>query len=354
MSAILNRSAGWARAALVVGIAWLWLIGGVVEAAVSVTNVRVAQRAGTKLVDVDYDVVGGTGAVTVAMMVSSDGGATWTVPVKTVTGAVGGVTAGLNLRMTWDAGADWNGQYSAQTRVRVVMSDAPAGMVAVVGGTLPASSPLGAVAVGTFSIGKYEVTWGEFQPVRTWAAANGYDIGSVGAGTGTNYPVTNVTWYQAVKWCNARSEKEGKTPVYKVSGVVYRTGNSVPTVDASANGYRLPTEAEWEWAARGGLQSLGYTYSGSNTVGDVAWYSGNNAPTGTKVVGTKAGNEIGLYDMSGNVFEWCFDASGASRVNRGGDWLNTASDCTVVYRNGNTPAISFTSYGFRVASSSVP
>jgi formylglycine-generating enzyme required for sulfatase activity len=315
--------------------------------------VRAAQRAGTKLVDIDYDVAGATSPVEVRLQVSPDGGATWAVPVTSVTGAVGySVTARSNLRITWNAGVDWYGQYSTQMRFRVVVYDP---FVTVVGGTLPSTSLLGAVPVSTFYIGTYEVQWGEFQAVRTWAAANGYDIGSVGAGSGSNYPVTNVSWYQAVKWCNARSEQEGKTPVYTVGGVVYRTGDQVPVVNTSANGYRLPSEKEWEWAARGGTQTNGYTYSGSNDINAVAWYSGNSG-SATHVVGTKAANELGTHDMNGNVSEWCFDASGPSRVFRGGSWSTFADYCAVRYRLNfyANPTYSDDNIGFRLALSSVP
>jgi hypothetical protein len=243
-------------------------------------------------------------------------------------------------------------------RFRVAVDDlvAPSGFVTVLGGTLPSTSLLGAVEVSRFYIGKYEVQWGEFQTVRTWAASNGYDIGSVGAGSGSNYPVTDVSWYQAVKWCNARSEKEGKTPVYTVGGVVYRTGDQVPVVNASANGYRLPSEKEWEWAARGGTQTHGYAYSGSNDVNAVAWYY-ENSGLATHLVGTKAANELGTYDMSGNVWEWCFDdydGSGTYRVIRGGSWDYIAGLCAVGYRSLNIPTDGNNSFGFRLVLSSVP
>jgi formylglycine-generating enzyme required for sulfatase activity len=230
--------------------------------------------------------------------------------------------------------------------------------VKVEGGTLPDSSALGAVAVSTFYIGKYEVRWREFQAVRDWGVANkGYDLQGVGAGSGSNYPVTNVTWYQAVKWCNARSEMEGKTPVYTVGGVVYRTGDQVPVVNASANGYRLPSEKEWEWAARGGTKKHGYVYSGSDNIDAVAWYEFSSG-SATHVVGTRAANELGTYDMSGNVWEWCFDdddGSGTLRVIRGGSWDIAAEYCAVGLRgNHGDPTIGNSHVGFRLALSSVP
>jgi formylglycine-generating enzyme required for sulfatase activity len=267
------------------------------------------------------------------------------------------VPVGTGKVITWNAGTDWLGNYSTAMRFEVKVDDgvvpAPEGFAYVAAGALPDdSSWAGAQAVDGFFMAKTEVTWSEFQTVRTWAAANGYDIGSVGAGTGPNRPVTDVSWHQAIKWCNAHSEKDGLSPVYKVDTAVYRTGNSVPTVDATANGYRLPSEKEWEFAARGGVKTNGYVYSGSNDINAVAWYSSNSGSS-TQDVATKLANELGISDMSGNVWEWCFDASGSFRVNRGGSW-NDGDGCRVAYRHSYNPEFSLYFIGFRVARSSVP
>ena len=131
--------------------------------------------------------------------------------------------------------------------------------------------------------------------------------------------------------------------------------------------FRMPTEAEWEYAARGGSKSKGYQYSGSNNIGDVAWYEGNSGKK-THAVKTKKANELGLYDMSGNVWEWCSDwkgdytsspavdptglDSGGWRVYRGGSWYNDARGCRVAVRNGYFPSHRNNAFGFRLVLSS--
>jgi formylglycine-generating enzyme required for sulfatase activity len=211
----------------------------------------------------------------------------------------------------------------------------PPNMVLVNGGTLPQGSELAGQQVETFQIGKYEVTWDEWQTVRDWAVKNGYgDLAGVGSGAGDNHPVESVSWYDVVKWCNAKSEKEGLTPVYQANGATFKSGQIEPTINSAANGYRLPTDAEWEWAARGGVLSQGYTYSGSNDVDAVAWYIYNSGST-THEIGTKASNELGIFDMSGNVWELVFDAyDGSLRRLRGTGFGNHEDSATVANRDG--------------------
>jgi formylglycine-generating enzyme required for sulfatase activity len=151
---------------------------------------------------------------------------------------------------------------------------------------------------------------------------------------------------------------EGLDPVYGVKGQegyycqqeFGSKGSDKIVLKPRANGYCLPTEAEWEWAARGGLHSKGYNYAGSNNLNDVGWYTENSGYV-AHAIGEKANNEIGLYDMSGNVCEWCWDFHGYDRRLRGGCWTYRENGCAVSFRLSNYPTASDLAYGFRIARS---
>jgi len=199
------------------------------------------------------------------------------------------------------------------------------------------------VTVPDFYIGKYEVTQKE------WIEVMGSNPSKF---RGDNLPVETVNWYDCVEYCNKRSTKAGLKPYYNIDKDKKDPNNTnaiddikwTVTINEDANGYRLPTEAEWEYAASGGQMSKNYTYSGSDNIDDVAWYwknSGDHYLTGTwawatlvsnhnktKPAGSKRPNELGLYDMAGNVREWCWDwheRNGADdlpgRIWRGGGWI---------------------------------
>jgi formylglycine-generating enzyme required for sulfatase activity len=247
--------------------------------------------------------------------------------------------------------------------------------------------PLHSVYVSAFYMDKFEVTKGLWDQVRNWSLTNGYTFDYVGSGKAANHPVQSIDWYDMVKWCNARSEQEGRAPAYYTdSGMtqVYRTGQTAPYVNWNA-GYRLPTEAEWEKASRGGAAGHRFPWTDVDTIShsQANYYSDPSytydvSPTRgfnpafvdgvlpyTAPVGSFAPNGYGLYDMAGNVWEWCWDwagdypsdpqtdprgpATGSTRVGRGGNWDYYAEHCRDSYRYGNSPDYTALNVGFRCA-----
>ena len=275
--------------------------------------------------------------------------------VKKVTGAVGkNVQAGANRQITWNVLEEYDRfvadgvrfkveTYGAETQTFTV-NGVSFTMVDVEGGkfTMGATSeqgtsdpyddeyPTHSVTLSDFAIGETEVTQ------ELWRAVMGNNPSHF---SGTNLPVERVSWNDCQTFIQKLNQLTGKN-------------------------FRLPTEAEWEYAARGGKKSKGYKYAGSNTLSDVAWYKDNSSDR-THPVKQKQANELGLYDMSGNVYEWCQDwfgtysssaqtnpkgpSSGSGRVGRGGSWSYLARNCRVSYRNSNTPTGYYNRLGLRLA-----
>ncbi len=298
----------------------------------TITNVQ-ARQEGLEII-ITYDMAGGMNAwekEEIMLDVSTDGGRNY----ETVTNARGdigkNVKPGKRKEINFIPQNDLSG---LNANFKVVVFSPPPGMVFVEGGTFQMGSnsesdekPIHTVTVSSFFMDKTEVTQAEYRKVMGHNPSNfsGCD----------DCPVEQVSWYGAV----AYAKKVGK---------------------------RLPTEAEWEYAARGGNKSKGYRYSGSNNLDAVAWSRVNSGHNKTHPVAEKQPNELGLYDMSGNVWEWCSDwysdsyyrsspksgpkgpNSGASRVFRGGGWSSSGNGCRVAIRPGGHPYGSVDVVGFRL------
>ncbi len=319
----------------------------------TVTNV-VARQVGNT-VEVSYDL---DKQADVSLLLSRDGGANYAATPKSLSGDAGnGVTPGRK-KIVWNLlqdGSEWNIE---RARFKVVaernnkMTFTANGvsftMILVEGGTftmgatseqgLDAESdekPAHSVTLSDYYIGQTEVTQALWRTV----------MGSNPAyfQKGDKYPVEKVSWDECQQF------------VQKL--------NSLLSSQLGGKRFALPTEAQWEYAARGGKKSNGYKYSGSNTLGNVAWYDSNSASI-THPVATKSPNELGIYDMSGNVWEWCQDwygsyssasqtnpigaSSGSDRVRRGGSWGNDAGICRVSNRDDYAPAYRYSNLGLRL------
>jgi len=259
-----------------------------------------AARVGVPYVDGNLTATGGKPTYTYSVKAGSSLPGNFTLTSNKITGTP--ATAGT-YTFTLIVKDSQTPQKSEERVFSLVVRSDATDMITVLGGMSAANLNFPGQVVQTFQIGKFEVTWEEWQKVRTYAIPKFYDLTGIGTGTASTHPVTNVNYFDLVKWCNAKSEMEGLTPVYMVNGSVYKTGQRTPSINASANGYRLPSEIEWEWAASGGGLYNGCLYSGSDDLNEVAWNNANSS--GPKPVGTKLPNELGIYDMTGNVNEWC-------------------------------------------------
>ena len=320
----------------------------------TVTNVVARQIGNT--VEITYDL---DEPSKVTLLFSRDGGETYPEKPKSVSGDVGNYISAGHNKIIWDLFADGSDWDIARARFKVeavlqekltfIVEGVSFTLISVRGGTFTMGctseqgsacdvdeKPCHQVTLDDYYIGQTEVTQG------LWKAVMGSNPSNFQKGD--NYPVEQVSWNDCGKFINRL--------------------NRLLSDQLGEKRFTLPTEAEWEYAARGGHKnSTSYKYSGSNEIHSVAWYDGNSGST-THPVAQKTANALGIYDMSGNVYEWCYDwygsysssaevnpngsSSGSARVLRGGSWYDLAKYCRVAYRGSNTPTNRYGNFGLRL------
>ena len=389
-----------------------------------VTNVTAVQQPSTKLVSIGYDVFDADGDTqSVSIAISTNSGTSFDLTAANFSGDVGlGIATGVNKQIVWDVGADWNWNYSSNLRFKVTANDSviPPDMALIPAGAFQMGDtfseghsdelPLHDVYVDTFYMDKYEVSNEKMRKIMQWAFDNGKITATVATATNLegnqqelldlnssycqisfsnnntfvvdvgklNYPCVEVTWYGSQAYCNYKSDMEG------LERCIMFTNWSC---NWNANGYRLPTEAEWEKAVRGSAPGMRFPWSDTNIITHTKSnynssnsYSYDVSPTRgyhptfnmgtypyTSPGGYFAANDYGLYDMAGNVWEWNNDrwgenwysdagatnantrgpASGSICVVRSGCCYYYAVGARCAYRNGNAPDLSWHSGGFR-------
>jgi formylglycine-generating enzyme required for sulfatase activity len=334
-------------------------------------------------------------AVTKIMAIRSDGTLVWT-------NALAGTNYTVQTVTSQPVGTNWVDYVqipisnSVNTNL-IIAFNPPAGMKLIPAGVFTMGDALDGeadavpirVTISAFYMDVNLVNYGQWQTVYGWATNHGYGFDNAGSGKAANNPAQWVDWYDCVKWSNARSQQAGLTPVYYTDAAltqVYTNGDVEPWVNWTNSGYRLPTEAEWEKAARGGLSGLRFPWGNWISETQANYYGETNSswfydlgPNGynqigriggtlpaTSAVGSFAANGYGLNDMAGNVEEWCWDYYGTQysggvdprgpgldssqrgyRVYRGGEWDQIAILCRSAWRQSEEPNFSYYNLGVR-------
>lgn len=364
----------------------LTTIGFLHAQAPSVSNVVAAQRTdGSKIIDIYYD-LSFPNPCTVNLTMSDNEGFSFHLnPTRpNLSGDVGEeVLPGIGKHIIWNAGNETFELQGDQYRFRVMATYDYSGentFIYIPAGNINIDGTV--YHLSAYYADKYEVTQGSFLSVMRFNPSHGLNIGS-------DYPVYNTTWFDAIEYCNRRSMTEGFSPCYSYGSYGTNPDTWPSTWNSQnddhlliqcnwqADGYRLLSEVEWLYAGRGGSSSNNYTYSGSNTLDLVAWYDQNSyllppqhPDHGIHPVGNKAGNELGFYDMTGNLYEWCWDiyssysygsvndphgaTTGTHRVVKGAGWKSTTYGCQIRIRCIGLPLHTGDGdFGFRIGRSRV-